>query len=57
MKLHKKEEGVHHATVISKIEVGKIYYSGNTVNRFNHPLSLGIGNDDSVLLIRINDAA
>lgn len=56
MYFYNKEEGVHHATVISKIEDGEIYYSGNTVNRFNHPLSLGIGNDDGVLLIRINDA-
>ncbi len=45
---------VHHATMISKVENGMIYFTGNTKRRFNMPLKDAL-DGDSVIIVRIND--
>ena len=55
MYFYNKEEGVHHASVISKVENGEIYYSANSVNRYDQPLREGLEENDGVLVVRIND--
>lgn len=55
MYFYNEEEGVHHATVISKVDDNTIYYSGNTVNRFDQDIDDVIDNESGVLIVRIND--
>lgn len=55
MYFYNKEEGVHHASVISKVEHREIYYSANSVNRYDQPLREGLKENDGVLVVRIND--
>ena len=50
--------GVHHATVISSVNEGKIRFSANTNNRFDHLLTAALGDSDvdyGVLIVRLNN--
>lgn len=51
------EEGVHHATIVSKVENGSIYYSANTNNRFDENLKTAVdGNTEhGFLVVRVKD--
>ncbi len=43
---------IHHATIITKVDSGMIYYAGHTRSCYDRPLSEGIG-DESVMIIII----
>lgn len=43
---------IHHATIITKVDAGMIYYAGHTRSCYDCPLSKGIG-DESVMIIMI----
>ena len=49
------EEGVHYATVISKIDDQGIYYSANSNRRFDEPLKNGLDGVDAFRIVRLND--
>lgn len=47
---------VHHATIISKVEAGNIYYSGNTKRRYNYQLMDSFEDGaEGVYVIQIKD--
>lgn len=43
---------IHHATIITKVDGGMIYYAGHTKSRYDYSLAEGI-KDDSVFIIKI----
>ncbi|MGM9574639.1 MAG: amidase domain-containing protein, partial [Oscillospiraceae bacterium] len=45
-------KGIYHATIVTKVEDGEIYYAGHTSSRAGHPLSSTIGTDN-VRIIKI----
>ncbi len=51
------EEGVHHSTMVSKVENGAIYYTANTTARFDENLKTAVDEESEYgfLVIRIND--
>ena len=46
---------IDHATMISKVENGQIYYTGNTVRRFNKLLKDSYEDGNVLYIVRIND--
>lgn len=46
------KNGVHHATIITKVENGMIYYAGHTRSTFDEPLDQKM-NQDSVYIVII----
>lgn len=46
----------HHATIITKVENGDIFYAGNTRSVFDRSLTEAIG-DETVFIIKIFDDA
>lgn len=46
---------IDHATIVTKVENGEIYYAGNTVRRFDQPLSESYESGNCVYIVRIND--
>ena len=53
MYFYNQEEGVHHATVITKAEDAEIYYAGNSLNRFDRPLTGAVEEDGGVVIVRL----
>ena len=49
-------KNAYHATIITKVENGMIYYAGHSQSRYDQPLRDSMGSD-SVFIIRINDDA
>lgn len=49
------EHGVHHSTVVSKVDDDMIYYTANTNNRFNESLETAVDGESGFLVVRIND--
>ena len=47
---------IHHATIISKVENGKVYFAGHTNSRYEQDLS-DYFDDEMVFIVRIRDAA
>lgn len=52
----KSDRKIYHATIISKIENGKIYFAGHTSERFERELTPYL-KDEMVFIIRIRDDA
>lgn len=50
-----RSKGVHHATIISKVDDNMIYYSAHTSSCLEKPLSEGL-KDDFVQIIRMKDS-
>ena len=53
MYFYNQEEGVHHATVITKAEDAEIYYAGNSLNRFDRPLTGAVEEVGGVVIVRL----
>ncbi len=50
------EGQIHHATIISKVDANMIYYTGNSVRRFDERLESTLGNGEKgALIIHLND--
>lgn len=49
------EEGVHHATVVSKVDDQGIYYVANSNRRFDEPLKNALDNEDAFRIVRLRD--
>ncbi len=54
---YNEAEGVHHASIVLKVKDGKMYYSANSLNRYDNDFAYGLRDNDGVLIVRINDAA
>lgn len=51
-----KDGEVHHATIISKVSDKMIFYSGNTVRRYNYALEKSFQDGaEGVYIVRLND--
>lgn len=49
-------DGVHHATIVTKVENGHIYYSGNTDSKKDADLEQAMkGNGESVHIVKLKD--
>ena len=48
------ENGVHHATIITKVDDQMIYYAGHTRSQFDEPLGPHMGSD-FVYIVKISD--
>ena len=52
----KNGKRVYHATMIAKVEKGKIYYTAHSRSRWEYDLSKSIGSDQ-VIIVRIHNGA
>ena len=49
-------DGAHHATIVTKVENGHIYYSGNTDEKIDFDLETAMGNNgESVHIVKLKD--
>lgn len=49
-------DGVHHATIVTKVENGHIYYSGNTDSKKDADLEQAMkGNGESIHIVKLKD--
>ncbi|MBE5904951.1 MAG: hypothetical protein E7275_11810 [Pseudobutyrivibrio sp.] len=46
---------IDHATMVSKVENGNIFFTGNTVRRFNRELTRSFSDGNCVYIVRMND--
>ena len=53
---YNKKDGYHHATIISKIDNGEIYFAGNTRVRFDREVSVTMRNNgEFVYIVRLKE--
>ncbi len=50
-----KDDGIHHAAVVSEVADGKILYSANSITRYDHDLEEAIKNEKGILIVRLKD--